>query len=130
MAWAFSAREAGDAASRARALALLAQVYPEGTAQVKASQARAAHPPEVGGEGVLIAGLLPGAPAGAAGLRPGDLLLRYAGEDIDSAEQLVGLVQSEAQGSRQVSITILRDGAVLLLNIPSGRMGAELLNLP
>ncbi len=51
----------------------------------------------------------PGGPAVQAGLRPGDVIIRFAGQPIGSATALLDAIRSEPPGSR-VTITFLRDG--------------------
>jgi putative serine protease PepD len=51
----------------------------------------------------------PGGPAAQAGLRPGDVIIRFAGQPIGSATALLDAIRSEPPGSR-VTITFVRDG--------------------
>jgi putative serine protease PepD len=52
----------------------------------------------------------PGGPAAQAGLRPGDVIVRFAGQAIGSATMLLDAVRSQPPGSR-VGVTFLRGGA-------------------
>jgi S1-C subfamily serine protease len=52
----------------------------------------------------------PGGPAAQAGLRPGDVIVRFAGQPIGSATVLLDAVRSEPPGSR-VGVTFLRGTA-------------------
>jgi S1-C subfamily serine protease len=52
----------------------------------------------------------PGGPAARAGLRPGDVIVRFAGQPIGSATALLDAVRSQPPGSR-VPVTFVRDGA-------------------
>jgi serine protease Do len=59
--------------------------------------------------GVEITKVEEGSPAAAAGLKTGDVLLNYNGENILGAQQLVRMVQETPQG-RKVRIQYWRDG--------------------
>jgi S1-C subfamily serine protease len=70
-----------------------------------------------GGDGAQIAPgqaggppVTPGGPAARAGLRPGDVIVRFAGQPIGSGTALLDAVRSKPPGSR-VTITFVRDGA-------------------
>ena len=52
----------------------------------------------------------PGGPAAQAGLLPGDVIVRFAGQPIGSATALLDAVRSQPPGSR-VGVTFLRGGA-------------------
>jgi S1-C subfamily serine protease len=51
-------------------------------------------------------------PADRAGLRPGDLLLTAAGEEVATAQDLQRLMFAEAIG-RPLPITVMRNGALV-----------------
>ena len=53
-------------------------------------------------EGVLIAGVLQGGPAGAAGLRPGDVVVAVGGQPVDGTVSLLRAVAALRPGSRVV----------------------------
>ena len=53
-------------------------------------------------EGVLIAGVLQGGPAGAAGLRPGDVVVAVEGQPVDGTASLLRTVAALRPGSRVV----------------------------
>lgn len=59
--------------------------------------------------GVRVTDVRDGTPAAEAGLREGDVILRFDGEDVRSARQLVRLVRETPPG-RQVGVELLRDG--------------------
>ncbi len=67
-------------------------------------------PTEVEGKiaGALVERVVPGSPSAKAGLLPGDVILRWDGRRIDSAENLPWLVELTPPGT-EVRITILRD---------------------
>jgi serine protease Do len=69
-----------------------------------------AHALKLGEErGVEIKDVTPGSPAEAAGLKSGDVLLTYNGENILGAQQLSRLV-SETPAGRKVRVQYWRDG--------------------
>lgn len=59
--------------------------------------------------GVEVTKVEEGSPAAAAGIKPGDVLLSYNGENILGAQQLVRMVQETPQG-RKIKIQYWRDG--------------------
>jgi S1-C subfamily serine protease len=66
-----------------------------------------------GGNGAQImtgqSGVTPGGPAAAAGLRPGDVITRFAGQPVANANALLDAVRSATPGT-QVSVTFSRGG--------------------
>jgi S1-C subfamily serine protease len=65
--------------------------------------------------GVLITSLEPGAPAAAAGLREGDLIVRLDDQVVESLDDLHRLLTETRIGTR-TTLTILRDA--VLVNVP------------
>ena len=59
--------------------------------------------------GVEVTGVEEGSPADTAGIKPGDVVLTYNGENVLGAEQLVRLVNETPQG-RKVKIQYSREG--------------------
>ncbi len=51
----------------------------------------------------------PGGPAALAGLLPGDVIVRFAGQPVSDADTLLDALRSAAPGTR-VSVTFIRDG--------------------
>jgi S1-C subfamily serine protease len=59
--------------------------------------------------------VLPGSPADAAGLRPGDQIVSIHGQLVTSMEQIASVVAASPPG-REIRIRVLRDGAPLALS--------------
>jgi S1-C subfamily serine protease len=51
--------------------------------------------------------ITPGGPAALAGLRPGDVIIRFAGQSVDSALTLLDAIRSQLPGTR-VAVTFVR----------------------
>lgn len=62
--------------------------------------------------GLEVLGVLKGGPAYHAGLQPGDIVLRYAGERVDDVNQLMRLAKTTEPGPGLV-VVFRRDGQVL-----------------
>ena len=70
-------------------------------------------------EGALVLALDRDAPVGAAGVRPGDVIVEFAGKPISSVEDLLAALRTTTPGSRQqlagfenhAGRTVLDDGA-------------------
>jgi PDZ domain len=71
---------------------------------------------------VAVGSVIETSPARDAGFQGGDVVIRYGGEDVYSAQQLVDLRSSGARGE-PVTVEILRNGESLRLTIPRGPMG-------
>jgi C-terminal processing protease CtpA/Prc len=71
---------------------------------------------------VAVGSIIETSPAEQAGFRPGDVIVRYGGENVYSAEQLIDLRSSGAHG-QSVAVEVLRNGQSLQLTIPRGPMG-------
>ena len=59
--------------------------------------------------GVAISGVRPASPAEKAGLKAGDVILRFAGVDVKTLEDLTFALRSKRAGDR-VGVTIVREG--------------------
>ena len=59
--------------------------------------------------GVRVAGVQPGSPAERCGVQPGDLIVKFAGVDVQTLEDLHGLLRGRRAGDR-VPVVLLRDG--------------------
>ena len=62
--------------------------------------------------GLRVAEVVPGGPAGRAGLRAGDLLVSAGGSPVSVAQDLQRLMFAEAIG-RPMAITVMRNGALV-----------------
>jgi membrane-associated protease RseP (regulator of RpoE activity) len=60
--------------------------------------------------GVKISGVRPGSPADKAGVRAGDIIVRFAGVAVKTLDDLTFALRGRRPGDR-VEVTILRDGA-------------------
>lgn len=67
-----------------------------------------------------IASVTPGQPADRAGIRAGDVVLRFDGKPVQSFEDLIVLVAETEPGDR-VKIVLQRDGEEITLDIVVGR---------
>lgn len=80
--------------------------------------------------GALITDITDGSPADRAGLKPGDILIRFNGHGITDSRDLTQFVSSTAPGHR-VSIQYLRGGKMLTSSItPGQRPSLEQQELP
>lgn len=61
-------------------------------------------------EGVLVNRVVPDSPADRAGIRKGDVIVRFDGRDVSSPSELVDLVGDQRAGE-SVSLVVWRDGA-------------------
>lgn len=77
--------------------ALINTDYPGNGAQIASSRAGATPP------------VSPGGSAAGAGLQPGDVIIRFAGQPIDNATTLLDAIRSQQPGTR-VAVTFIRDG--------------------
>lgn len=59
--------------------------------------------------GALVTSVDPGAPAALAGLRPGDVIVEFAGKPVHSVEDLLGGLRQTQPGSEQ-SMVFMRGG--------------------
>jgi membrane-associated protease RseP (regulator of RpoE activity) len=71
------------------------------------------------GQGVLVGLVTQNSPAAKAGLRPGDILLSYGDQKIQTPEQLVKLVRSDKPG-REVDLSYVRAGKSMTSKVKLG----------
>jgi serine protease Do len=72
-------------------------------------------------KGALVASVQEGSPAERAGVKPGDVIVRYDGKPVDSPRALPGLVANTEIG-KAVELSVLRDGGVRALKVTVGNM--------
>lgn len=71
------------------------------------------------GEGVLIAGVIPGSPAEKAGLKKGDLLVEVDGTPVDDLAQYAAVLKEHAPGD-EIPLVIVRDSSRLTVRVTLG----------
>jgi tetratricopeptide (TPR) repeat protein len=81
-----------------------------------------------GALGVLIVKVVPGSQAAEKGLQLGDIVIAYAGEAMNSAEQLIEAVQAKASES-QVVLRVIRGEKVEEVGVRGRKVGVELKNI-
>ncbi len=74
-----------------------------------------------GSKGALIASLTPDGPAAKAGVKQGDVVIRFNGQDINEMRNLPRIV-AEAPIGKPVPMTVLRHGKEVELNIITGQL--------
>ena len=77
-------------------------------------------------KGALVASVMPDGPAAGAGLRPGDVILSFAGEPLDTMKDLPRIVAGIDSGT-EVDIEVWRDGGRETLTATIGAQGQETL---
>lgn len=81
--------------------------------------------------GALVSGVTPGGPGEVSGLKAGDVILRFGGQNVSSMKGLPRLV-ARAKIGQPAIVEILRQGEKRTLKIVVGRMkeGADFARLP
>jgi serine protease Do len=74
--------------------------------------------------GVLIADVVPGSPAEAAGLQRGDIVLRIDGQSVDDIGRLRNLVANAGVGAK-LSVRVLRDGEERSFDVELGEQPGQ-----
>ena len=77
-----------------------------------------------GAKGALVSQVNKDSPAEKAGLKPGDVIVRFAGTEIHDTSQLRNLVAASAPGSR-VDIEVIRDRQPKTLTVTIGAQSNE-----
>jgi serine protease Do len=85
--------------------------------------AHAFHVPDT--SGALVEDVVPGGPADTAGLKNGDVIRKFNGQDITGSGQLIALV-TDTNPETVVTVEILRDGKPLTLKITLGQRPSNL----
>ncbi|NOX09452.1 MAG: DegQ family serine endoprotease [Gammaproteobacteria bacterium] len=76
-------------------------------------------------QGALIAGVVDGGPAAEAGLQVGDVILQFAGNNIDTSSDLPPVVGS-TQAGKTVLVKLLRDAKQRRLKVKIGDLPAQI----
>ena len=71
-------------------------------------------------DGVLVGGVMTGSPADEAGLQPGDIVLKFAGNTMRTANQLRNAVAATAPDTN-TELVVLRDGQTETLKVVIGQ---------
>ncbi len=71
-------------------------------------------------KGVLVRDLAPGGPADRAGIRQGDLIVRLAGEEIDTFEKLLQ-VANKAKPDERIPVALMRAGKTVETQVTVGK---------
>lgn len=74
--------------------------------------------------GAVVTGIVPGSPAQAAGLAPGDLITRIGDKKIESAADVVALVGTHKIGAK-VSVEVVRDGKARTVEMTLAELPGE-----
>ena len=77
-------------------------------------------------KGALVASVMSDGPAASAGLRPGDVILSFAGEPLDTMKDLPRIVAGIESGT-EVDVEVWRDGAREILTATIGAQGQDTL---
>jgi serine protease Do len=72
-------------------------------------------------KGALVASVAEGSPAARAGLKPGDVIVRYDGKAVDSPRVLPPLVANTGVG-KTVELDVVRDGSVRPVKVTVGNL--------
>jgi len=72
-------------------------------------------------EGVIVVGVLQGAPAGKAGVKPGDMLVSVAGQNVRSVGELLTAIAALKPGEAAKLVVMRRNQSLTLDVIPSQR---------
>lgn len=73
---------------------------------------------------LVVSAVEPAGQAAAAGVRPGDVIVRYDGKRIGSPLELA-LAMKDAEGKERVELVVLRQGVEYAFPLVPGRIGVE-----
>jgi membrane-associated protease RseP (regulator of RpoE activity) len=76
------------------------------------------------GDGALVSGVVDGGPADEAGIRKGDVIVRFNNRLVDDANDLTDLVKAADAGQR-VTLLVHRDGSNRTRNVTLGKRPAD-----
>ncbi len=74
--------------------------------------------------GALVSEVVPDSPAAAAGVRVGDIILEYDGQEVNASSQLPQLVANTPPG-KTATLTVLRNGKTLQLPVSVRQLPKE-----
>jgi serine protease Do len=80
-------------------------------------------------EGALVARVVPGGPGDQAGLKVGDVILSYEGQDLPLSSALPPLVGATDPG-KTVTLKVLREGKTVTIKVAVGTLEAEATGQP
>ncbi len=72
-------------------------------------------------QGALVAAVVDDSPAGRAGVKPGDVIVRFDGKPVDGPRALPPLVANTPVG-KSVAVDVIRDGAPLTVRVAIGKL--------
>ena len=75
-------------------------------------------------KGALVAQVNKGSPADKAGLKPGDVIVRFDGKDVQNTPDLRKRVSAAAPG-QEVDVDVLRDGKTQSVHVEIGKLEPE-----
>lgn len=73
-------------------------------------------------QGALVASVISGSPADRAGVRPGDIILKVNGQQVDSVDRVPRLVAAQRPGER-LAVEVWRQGASVPLTVTLAERG-------
>ncbi|MBN1622501.1 MAG: Do family serine endopeptidase [Endomicrobiales bacterium] len=75
-------------------------------------------------QGVLINRVMKNSPADKAGLKRGDVIIMFNGEDIDEVKKLQSVV-AKTKPKKKVVVKVIRDGGEITVELVTGEMPSE-----
>lgn len=75
-------------------------------------------------EGALVVRVVPGSPAEEAGLKVGDVIMAFNGENVERSASLPVLV-GKAKPGEKATVTVLRDGDEVTLKLKAGELAKQ-----
>ncbi|MCB9764958.1 MAG: PDZ domain-containing protein [Alphaproteobacteria bacterium] len=74
--------------------------------------------------------VLPGEHAAETGMRDGDIIVRYDGQDIESAEGFEEMTIATEGRGEPITLVVIRDDDVVQLKASPGRLGLVVYTIP
>lgn len=72
-------------------------------------------------EGVLVTAVVPNSPAEAAGIRPGDVILRVDRQEVRTADAIQQVVETKQIGS-SLDLDLRREGKSMIVTVKAGKL--------